>query len=64
MKVRAGIGQHQMSFNAKRALMKCGRAETIVMKVSAVVANWREYADKAGVEAGWLDKIQGNLRLG
>lgn len=44
--------------------MKRGRAETIVKEVTAVVANWREYADKAGVEAGWRDQIQGNLRLG
>ena len=71
-------GQHQMSMNGKRdgftledfracaksALMKRGRAETIVKEVTEVVANWREYADKAGVEAGWRDQILGNLRLG
>lgn len=48
---------------AKSAVMKRGRAETIVREVTEVVANWREYAGKAGVEAGWRDQIQKNLRL-
>lgn len=74
----AWTGQHQMSMNGKRdgftledfracaksAVMKRGRAETIVKQVTEGVSNWREYADKAGVEAGWRDQIQGNLRLG
>ena len=74
----AWTSQHQMSMNGKRdgftledfracaksAVMKRGRAETIVKEVTEVVANWGEYADKAGVEAGWRDQIQGNFRLG
>ena len=73
----AWTGQHQMSMNGKRdgftlddfracaksAVMKRGRAETIVREVTEGVANWREYAGKAGVEAGWRDQIQKNLRL-
>ncbi len=73
----AWTGQHQMSLNGKRdgftmddfracaksAVMKRGRAETIVKEVTEVVANWREYANKAGVDAAWRDQILGNLRL-
>ncbi len=70
-------GQHQMSMNGKRdgftledfracaksAVMKRGRAETIVKEVTEVVANWRAYADKAGVEKTWRDQIYRTLRL-
>ena len=69
--------QHQMSINgqrdgftladfracAKSALMKRGRAETIVEEVRAVVAQWKEFAQKAGVAGDWCEQVQGHLRL-
>lgn len=69
--------QHQMSINGKRdgfsvedfracaksALMKRGRAETIVDEVRAAVARWPEYAGKARVTDDWREQIQRNLRL-
>lgn len=69
--------RHQMSVNGKRdgftledfracaksALMKRGRAETIVEEVRAAVAQWPDYAVKAGVAEDWRVQIQGNLRL-
>ena len=70
-------GQHQMSMNGKRdgftledfracaksAVMKRGRAETIVKEVTEVVVNWPKYADQAGVEKAWRDQINRTLRL-
>ena len=69
--------QHQMSVNGKRdgftiedfracaksALMKRGRAGTIVDEVRAAVVQWPEYAEKAGVMGSWREQIQRNLRL-
>ena len=69
--------QHQMSINGKRdgftmedfracaksALMKRGRAETIVEEVRAAAARWLEYAEKAQVMESWREQIQRNLRL-
>ncbi len=69
--------QHQMSINGKRdgftwedfracaksALMKRGRAETIIEEVRAAVAQWPDYAAKARVRDGWHEQIQRNLRL-
>jgi len=76
---RAGLwtAQHQMSINGKRddftmtdlracansALMKRGRADSIVGEVRAAVAKWPDYADQAQVTPGWRDQIRGNLRL-
>ena len=68
---------HQMTLNGKRdgftledfracaksALMKRGRAETIVDEVRAAVANWPDYADQARVMETWRDPIQRSLRL-
>ena len=75
----AGVwtAQHQTSLNGKRdgftledfracaksALMKRGRAETIVDEVRAAVAKWPDYADQARVMETWRDQIQRNLRL-
>lgn len=70
-------GRYQRSLNGKRdsftfddfrtcaksAVMKRGRAEAIVKEVTEVVANWRAYADKAGVEKTWRDQIYRTLRL-
>ena len=69
--------RHQMSINGKRdeftiedfracaksAIMKRGRAETIVEEVRAAVANWSEFAEKAGVADGWIGEVQSHLRL-
>ena len=73
----AWTAQHQMSLNGKRdgftvedfracansALMKRGRAETIVEEVRAAVAQWPDYAGKARVMESWREQIQRNLRL-
>ena len=73
----AWTAQHQMSVNGKRdgftledfracaksALMKRGRAETIVEEVRAAVAQWPDYAGKARVMESWREQIQRNLRL-
>lgn len=69
--------RHQMTLNgkqdnftlddfqacAKSAVMKRGRAETIVGEVQEVVSHWRDYADAAGVPPTWRDRIQATLRL-
>jgi len=69
--------QHQMTINGKRdgfvladlqtcarsSLMKRGRVEAIVGEVRAVVAQWPDYADRAGVPAVWRTQIQGHHRL-
>jgi len=68
---------HQMTMNGKRdeftladfcacaksALMKRGRAETIVEEVCAAVAKWQDYAGQARVASTWRKQIQKNLRL-
>lgn len=69
--------RHQMTMNGKRdgftladfrtcaqsALMKRGRAETIVGQVCAAVAKWPEYAGRAQVMKSWRRQIERNLRL-
>ena len=47
---------------AKSALMKRGRAETIVEEVCAAVAKWPDYAEQAQVLNTWRKQIQKNLR--
>ena len=75
----AGIwtATHQMTMNGKRdgftladfracaknALMKRGRAETIVDEVRAAVAGWPDYAEQAQVANDWHKQIQRNHRL-
>jgi len=68
---------HQMTMNGKQddfiledfkscakfALMKRGRAETIIEEVRSVVSQWRNYADDVGVDTVHRDKIQYALRL-
>jgi serine/threonine-protein kinase HipA len=68
---------HQMTMNGKRdgftlddfracgksALMKRGRAETIVDEVRAAVENWPDFAGEAQVPEPWLKQIQQNHRL-
>jgi serine/threonine-protein kinase HipA len=69
--------RHQMTMNGKRdgftladfracakiALMKRGRAETIVEGVRAAVAKWPEYAEQAEVRSGWRRRIERHHRL-
>jgi serine/threonine-protein kinase HipA len=69
--------KHQMSINGKRddftlddfkacansAMMKRGRAKTIVEEVIAAVAQWPFYAEQAGVSASWRDAVKRHLRL-
>jgi serine/threonine-protein kinase HipA len=73
----AWTGTHQMTLNGKRdgftredfvqcarsALMKRGRAATILEEVQATVERWPEFAAEAGVPDGWRDKIQKTHRL-
>jgi serine/threonine-protein kinase HipA len=69
---------HQMSMNGKRkdfvlddfkacaraAMMKKGRAESILAEVVEVTSRWPEYAGKAGVPEPTLKKVQNSMRLG
>jgi serine/threonine-protein kinase HipA len=69
--------RHQMTMNGKReaftmqdfracaksALLKRGRAETIVKAVQAAVANWSDYAEQAQVADAVRQQIQRDLRL-
>ncbi len=73
----AWTGSHQMTLNGKRdgfaladfeacakvALLKRGRARTIIAEVREVVSRWRDYADEAGVRSDQRDAIQATLRL-
>jgi serine/threonine-protein kinase HipA len=73
----AWTGTHQMTLNGKRdgftredfvqcarsALMKRGRAATILEEVQTTVERWPEFAAEAGVPDGWRDKIQKTHRL-
>ncbi|ORJ53670.1 type II toxin-antitoxin system HipA family toxin [Geothermobacter hydrogeniphilus] len=68
---------HQMTLNGKRdgftlddfracagaAAMKRGRAESIIGQVRNVVSRWTDYAEEAGVESGWRDRIARGLRV-
>jgi serine/threonine-protein kinase HipA len=73
----AWTASHQMTMNGKRgnftmedfnacakaASMKRGRAATILAEVQATVAQWRAYAEKAGVPELVSEKIQHSLNL-
>ncbi|MBP6531210.1 MAG: type II toxin-antitoxin system HipA family toxin [Burkholderiales bacterium] len=68
---------HQMTLNGKRdgftiadfevcakaALMKRGRAKTIVNEVQAAVKRWPEFAQEAGVAAGWRESVRAAHRM-
>ena len=60
---RDGFSLGDFPVCAKSALMKRGRAETIVNEVRAAGENWSKYADHAHVADIWRDQIQRNLRL-
>ncbi|WP_339858996.1 type II toxin-antitoxin system HipA family toxin [Pseudohongiella acticola] len=69
--------RHQMRLNGKQdhftlldfkacarmAGLKRGRAEVIIDEITAVARRWPEYADRAGVDAEWRDRILPLLRL-
>lgn len=69
--------RHQMTMNGKRdgfaladfracaktALMKRGRAETILNEVCAAVKKWPNFAEQADVMNNWRKQIRQNLRL-
>jgi len=71
------LDSHQMSINGKRdgfsvadlravarlAGLKRGRAEAILAKVGAVVANWRTIADEVGVDEQIAEQIARSHRL-
>jgi len=73
----AWTARHQMSINGKRdgftvrdfracaetAGLVRGRAEAMLEDVIAVVSQWPEYADAAGVPITWRDTILPTLRL-
>ena len=73
----AWTSTHQMTVNGKRdgftledfrtcaksALMKRGRAETIIEQVTAAVRHWPEFAAAAGLADDWRDRIQESHRL-
>ncbi len=68
---------HQMTINFKRdgfelsdleacakfAIMKRGRAKTIVREVIEVVRLWPEFAAQAGISDSWMRRIQNTHRL-
>ena len=68
---------HQMTMNGKRdgftladfracaisAMLKRGRAETIVEEVQAAVSKWPEFAQRAELAEAWWKPIKKNLRL-
>lgn len=73
----AWTATHQMTMNGRRehftledfkacarsASMKRGRAQAILEEVQGTVANWRSYAERAGVPEAVRDQIQENLIL-
>jgi serine/threonine-protein kinase HipA len=72
----AWTASHQMTLNGKKddftlddfkdcartGSMKRGRAEAIIGEVQEVVSRWQDYAEDAGVEASWREKVQRTLR--
>ena len=73
----AWTASHQMTLNGKRddftmrdfeacakaALMKRGRAATIIEEVQATVNRWPEFADAAELSENWRTRIQKTHRL-
>ncbi len=60
---RDGFSAEDFRVCAKGALMKRGRAETILAEVGAAVGRWPEFAAQAGVAEVWREQIQRSLRL-
>ena len=49
---------------ARTAMMKNGRAKTILAEVTEAVAKWQEFAEKANVAETWRERIARTHRLG
>ena len=60
---RDGFTLEDFEACAKAALMKRGRAVTLVEKVQAAVRRWPEFAAEANLADDWRDKIQLTHRL-
>ena len=60
---RDGFTQVDFEACAKAALMKRGRAATIIEEVQAAVRRWPEFAAEAGLGDAWRDKIRMTHRL-
>ena len=60
---RDGFALEDFRAGAKSAMMKRGRAETILGEVVAAVTRWPEFAEQGRVEDRWRDTIQKTHRL-
>ncbi|MEO8314574.1 MAG: HipA domain-containing protein, partial [Pseudomonadota bacterium] len=60
---RDGFTLDDLTSCAKSAVMKRGRAETILEAVQAAVRRWPEFAAAAGLSDEWRDAIQKQHRL-
>ena len=60
---RDGFTREDFEACAKAALMKRGRAATILGEVQAAVRRWPEFAAEARLAAEWSDQIQRTHRL-
>ncbi len=60
---RDGFTREDFAACAKAALMKRGRAATIIEEVQAAVRRWPEFAVEARLPDGWRNKIQKTHRL-
>lgn len=60
---RDGFTQDDFEACAKQALMKRGRAATIIREVQEAVRRWPEFAAEARLADEWRDKIQRTHRL-
>ena len=60
---RDGFTQEDFEACAKAAVMKRGRAATIIDEVVAAVARWPDFATEAQLAADWRDKIRKTHRL-
>jgi len=60
---RDGFTQGDFEACAKAALMKRGRAASIIGEVRAAVRRWPEFAAEARLADEWREKIQGTHRL-
>ena len=60
---RDGFTMEDFAACAKAAMMKRGRAATIVEEVQAAVKRWPKFAADARLAREWRDKIQKTHRL-
>ncbi|MFA7234050.1 MAG: HipA domain-containing protein [Terrimicrobiaceae bacterium] len=60
---RDGFAQEDFEACAKAAVMKRGRAATIIKEVQAAVRRWPEFAAEAQLSDEWRNKIQKTHRL-